>query len=170
MHLGPLPGSRRFREKEACLLPEVRFGCGEPWAASCPHSSSGITAGRSQGPRGPPTRHPTRTPAGLSAAWMGSGWAAVGSGEGSPEGRWKFPGQCPDCQLLPQVPRVISGKARHPVMPASRRGSRPSWSPGMRRGQVAQRRGPGLPGTSSACVIMPSEGRCRSPGRASVSG
>lgn len=35
----------------------------------------------------------------------------------------------------------------------------------MRRGQVAQHRRPGLPETSSACVIMPSEGRSRSPGQ-----
>lgn len=35
----------------------------------------------------------------------------------------------------------------------------------MRRHQVAQHRRPGLPETSSACVIMPSEGRSRSPGQ-----
>lgn len=60
--LGPLPGSRQFREEDACfcLFPKVRFGHGR--ALSCPHRSSGVNSHcHSQRPHHPlPGTQPSR--------------------------------------------------------------------------------------------------------------
>lgn len=172
--LGPLPGSRQFREEDACfcLFPKVRFGHGR--ALSCPHRSSGVNSHcHSQHPHHPlPGTEPSRPSWAESAGVYWTGISRVGRRE-PPRATSALPGRChpgPRLRTPPPGSGADFWESWASSDSASRRGRSLSWSPGMRRDQVAQRRGPGLLGTSYACVIYAKQSAHRLPGQARVPG
>lgn len=112
-------------EDASVSSPKLGLGTGKPWAGTCPHRSSAMrsqTDSGSQGPADHPPGTQPRRPLGYPPGWTGPG--RVGRREPC-EGRLGFPGQSPAgprLQLRPQAHGLISGKAGHPAMPASRRG------------------------------------------------
>lgn len=112
-------GGRRL-----CLLSKVRSGHGEAlgWELSSQKLCYAQPDSGSQGPADHPPGTQPRRPLGYPPGWTGPG--RVGRREPR-EGRLGFPGQSPAgprLQLRPQAHGLISGKAGHPAMPASRRG------------------------------------------------